>query len=322
VGEPDPQVECGELRESLSVHDHQSVGSASERSAPTSPDEEWDSVQSRLASRLPYVRWLRERDANNTAEIESLYRDVGLKASEISQLRETLPTLTDLVWQPWYPSLSEARNEIAAAANVTGFPDLYRSEEILYWLHLPGWIAQWASESQPKRMLDIGAGYGTLALFCAKLTGARVACLDIESHRMSEPVMDRNGVTIREGNIETEDLDWAGEVDGIVMTEVLEHFNFNPIPTMRKVATALVSGGRLFLSTPDAASWGRVQDGPSSFRDLLPPNPATQIEDRHIYQFSEDEVRDVLTESGLRVLRFERAPGRWGVHHNVEAVKD
>jgi SAM-dependent methyltransferase len=134
-------------------------------------------------------------------------------------------------------------------------------------------------------------------------------------------VMDRGGVTIREGNIETEDLDWAGEVDGIVMTEVLEHFNFNPIPTMRKVAAALVPGGRLFLSTPDAASWGRVQDGPSSFRDLLPPNPDTQTEDRHIYQFSEDEVRDVLTESGFRVLRFERAPGRWGVHHNVEATK-
>jgi len=303
------------------VSDHQPPRSASERPTSTTPDEEWDSLQSRFVSKLPYVQWLRERDANKTAEIEGLYDAVDVKASEIVQLRETLPTLTDLVWQPWYPSLAEARDEIAAAANMTGFPDLYRSEEILYWLHLPDWIAEWADESPPKTMLDIGAGYGTLALFCAKLTGATVACLDIESHRMDESVMSRNGVTIREGNIETEGLDWAGTVDGIVMTEVLEHFNFNPVPTMRKVAAALVPGGRLFLSTPDAASWGRVEDGPTSFRDLLAPDPDADTEDRHIYQFSDAEVREVLGESGFRVVRFERAPGRWGTHHNVEAVK-
>lgn len=268
------------------------------------------------------MRWLRERDANKAAEIERLYADVDIKASEIVQLRETLPILTDLVWQPWYPSLAAARDEIAEAAEVTGFPDLYRSEEILYWLHLPDWIAQWASNSAPERMLDIGSGYGTLALFCAKLTGATVACLDIESHRMDSSVMSRNGVTIREGNIETEDLDWAGTVNGIVMTEVLEHFNFDPVPTMRKVADALVPDGRLFLSTPDAASWGRVEDGPASYRDLLAPDPDAETEDRHIYQFSEAEVREVLAESGFRVVRFDRAPGRWGVHHNVEAVKN
>jgi SAM-dependent methyltransferase len=304
------------------VHDHESTGSMRERPAPTTPDDEWDSLQSRLASRLPYVRWLHERDANKTAEIENLYGDIDAKASEIVELRATLPLLTDLVWQPWYPALAATRDEIAAVANTTGFPDLYRTEEILYWLHLPGWIAEWAADESPSRMLDIGAGYGTLALFCAKLTGATVACLDIESHRMAESAMAPNGVTIREGNIETDSLDWAGSVDGVVMTEILEHFNFHPVPTMINIADALVPGGRLFLSTPDAASWGRVEGCPESYGDLPLPDARMPIEDRHIYQFSEDEVREVLTESGFRVLRFERAPGRWGLHHNVEAVKD
>jgi SAM-dependent methyltransferase len=304
------------------MHDHPPSDPARERPRATAPDDEWDSLQSRLASRLPYVRWLRERDANKTAEIENLYDEIAVKASEIVELRETLPLLTDLVWQPWYPAMASSRDEIATVANQTGFPDLYRTEEILYWFHLPGWIAEWAAGVQPSRMLDIGAGYGTLALFSAKLTGATVTCLDIESHRMAESVMTPNGVTIREGNIETDSLEWAGSVDGVVMTEILEHFNFHPVPTMTKIAAALGPQGRLFLSTPDAASWGRVEDCPESYRDLPLPDAKLPTEDRHIYQFSEDEVREVLTESGFRVLRFARAPGRWGLHHNVEAVKD
>ena len=290
-----------------------------------SADETWEGLQPKLALRLPYVRWLHERHASEvgylTTEVESRTAEMDKKSSEIMHLRNGLPVLTDFMWQPWYPSMSEAREEIAAEAAESGFPDLYRTEEVLYWMHIPGWISEWAESARPERILDIGAGYGTLAIFCAKLTGAAVYCLDIETHRIAESLREANGLVVHLGSIETGDLDWAGTVDAVVMTEVLEHFNFHPVPTMGKIAAALVPGGRLFLSTPDAMSWGRVDGCPDSYRDLPPPDPDVPFEDRHIYQFTEDEAREVLAASGFEVLRLERAPGRWGLHLNIEAER-
>lgn len=293
--------------------------------ADATADETWEGLQPKLASRLPYVRWLHERHASEvgylTTEVERRTAEMDKKSSEIVHLRTGLPALTDLMWQPWYPSMRAAREEIAAEAAESGFPDLYRTEEVLYWLHIPGWISEWAASTRPTRILDIGAGYGTLAIFCAKLTGAAVYCLDIETHRIAESLRDANGLVVRLGSIETDSLDWADTVDAVVMTEVLEHFNFHPVPTMEKIAAALASGGRLFLSTPDSVSWGRVEDGPGSYQDLPSPDPDAPFEDRHIYQFNEDEVREVLDASGFDVLRLERAPGRWGLHLNIEAER-
>lgn len=293
--------------------------------AGATADATWEGLQPKLAARLPYVRWLHERHASEvgylTAEVESRTAEMDKKSSEIVHLRNGLPVLTDFMWQPWYPSMFAAREEIAAEAEESGFPELYRTEEVLYWLHIPGWISEWAETARPTRILDIGAGYGTLAIFCAKLTGATVACLDIETHRIAESLRDANGLVVHLGSIETDSLDWAGTVDAVVMTEVLEHFNFHPVPTMEKIAAVLVPGGRLFLSTPDSVSWGRVEEGPASYQDLPPADPGAPFEDRHIYQFTEEEVRDVLAASGFEVLRLERAPGRWGLHLNIEAER-
>jgi predicted SAM-dependent methyltransferase len=42
------------------------------------------------------------------------------------------------------------------------------------------------------------------------------------------------------------------------MTEVLEHLNFHPVPTLKKVYNLLSENGALYLSTPDAYEWGKV----------------------------------------------------------------
>lgn len=275
---------------------------------PAEPDgDEWDSWKSRLLNRLPYVRWLRQREQ--------------AKSREIEVLRESLVRLSEAPFQSFGAALEQARQEVTAHAPVGEYALRYRAEEPLYWLPIPSWIAEWAARTGPRRILDIGSGYGTLAVFISIVTRARVFCLDTEPWRLAQPLRQRYDIEVVGGNVELIEIPWQEPMDAVLMTEVIEHFNFHPVPTMRKVAQALTPGGRLFMSTPDAASWGKLTDPYSDYRDMPYPDPALPTVDRHVYQFTEDEIVSVLNESGFEIERLTRAPGRWGLHLNVDATR-
>jgi SAM-dependent methyltransferase len=144
--------------------------------------------------------------------------------------------------------------------------------------------------------------------------------LDTETHLLSQALRERHGIAVAQGNIEQTAIPWPESFDAVIMTEVIEHFNFHPVPTMRKIAQALRPGGSLFLSTPDADSWGRLERY-SSYRDMPPPDPNVPTDDIHIYQFTEGELREVVADAGLEIKQLARAPGRWGYHLNVQAER-
>jgi 2-polyprenyl-3-methyl-5-hydroxy-6-metoxy-1,4-benzoquinol methylase len=238
--------------------------------------------------------------------------------ADLAELRAAIARVADHSLQPVGAAVRAAQHEIGEHARPEHL-ELYRGEELLYWLELPSWIAEWAVASTPARILDIGGGYGTLSVFAATVTRARVTYMDTDVSRFPAIVADAHGIEVVAGNVEVDDLPHSN-VDAIVLTEVIEHFNFHPVPTLRKMVASLVPGGRLFLSTPDAASWGRVEDSYASYEDMPLPDPSTSIVDRHVYQFSRDELTEALHASDFGVTRYGRSPGRWGFHHNVEAV--
>lgn len=242
------------------------------------------------------------------------------KSHEIQLLRESMVQLTESPFQPYGISLDRARREVTDLAPVGEYTNLYRAEEPLYWLHIPAWVSEWSVLAKPQRILDIGSGYGSLAVFSAIETGAKVFCLDWEPHRLAETLVKRHGLEVAGGNVELMDIPWQEPMDAILMTEIIEHFNFHPVPTMQKVCRAIRPGGRLFLSTPDSDSWGRVTDLYDDYRAMPYPDPRLALVDRHVYQFTEAELVSVLTESGFEIVRLARAPGRWGLHLNVEAT--
>ena len=253
--------------------------------------------------------------------LTGLPRSYRAKSREIELLRESLVELTELPFQLFGSALDEARRAVTLHTSKAEYRDLYRAEEPLYWLHIPSWIAEFAAAAAPKRILDIGSGYGTLAVFASIVSDARVYCLDWDPERLAPSLREHYGIEVVGGNVELMDLPWDEPMDAIVMTEVIEHFNFHPVPTMARVARALTPGGRLFLSTPDGASWGRILDPYADYRDMPFPDPDLPTVDRHVYQFEEEELRLVLDESGFEIIRLERAPGRWGFHLNVEAAR-
>ena len=95
--------------------------------------------------------------------------------------------------------------------------------------------------------------------------------------------------------------------DVVIMTEVFEHFRVSPIEMMKKIGDALAENGRIFFSTPN---WGHLYLY-ENWRELKNSN-AYELEEliddtveyRHVYQYSEAELRDIFSQVGLVVEKY------------------
>jgi SAM-dependent methyltransferase len=201
--------------------------------------------------------------------------------------------------------LVQIQDEIAKADGLTGYyATVYRNEERSYWSKIPLWMQQDAGGRRVKRVLDIGCGYGTLLTLATKIYRAPGYCWDVAEH-LRPAVRSTFGLAFQRGNAELDPVPWKGTFDVIVMTEVLEHFNFQPVPTLRKIGNALAPGGILFLSTPDSKEWGVDIKYYKRLSDLPIPTSGKQIVDDHIWQYSLDELRHVVQQAGFSIERLE-----------------
>ena len=104
----------------------------------------------------------------------------------------------------------------------------------------------------------------------------------------------------------------------IILTEILEHFNYNPVPTLKKIRNLLTENGRLYLSTPDASQWGRVTKYYSTISDMPAPRRGLPLFDAHIYQYKKQELLNILISAGFVIQRFGYSPGYLaGRHFNL-----
>ena len=229
-------------------------------------------------------------------------------------------------WQSGLPPTSDAelkviQNAIVRADGPGGYYDhAYREMEPRYWTRIPGWMREDAHERKANRILDIGCGYGTLLALATEIYGAHGYCMDVTRY-LKPDFARRRHLLFARGNVELASIPWSGKFDIVILTEVLEHFNFQPLPTLRKIHDALAAGGTLFLSTPDARDWGRLLTFYHSLAELPMPDPSHQVHDAHIWIYSQDEVTTLLDQAGFRIVRLEYAPGNGNRHLNVLAVR-
>ena len=197
----------------------------------------------------------------------------------------------------------------------------YSKEETSYWQHLPTWIEADAKTHTSARVLDIGCGYGTLLAFAAKQYIASGYCMDVSEYLWPK-FREHRKLKWAKSNVELDPLPFPGTFDVIIMTEVLEHFNFQPGPTLSKIRKALAPGGVLYLSTPDASQWGRETKYYQQLADLPRPRPGAKVIDGHIWVYSKEELLLLLKSTGFRVLKLEYAPGIGHRHFNIMAARD
>lgn len=199
----------------------------------------------------------------------------------------------------------------------------YSKHELNYSGSIPFWLADHLDDCINRgfmpRTLDIGPGYGTLACFATRMTRPGMVYTLDRLPYISDNVSLAWGLTTRVGDIERHSVQQC--FDAIIMTEVLEHFNFHPVPTMMRVRELLNPFGKIFLSTPNAETWGRV-DKYKSLDEIpvCPPNAKwhdPQWIDAHIWQYTLDELRSVVTTSGLKIVQLAHSKSAGGTHFNV-----
>lgn len=224
------------------------------------------------------------------------------------------------------PSIREVMKCQAEIATLDPHPHYlraYRNAEIYYWLHIPQWIYEDWAKPKIERCLDIGCAYGTLALYCKKLFGCEVYCTDFVDTYLSQSLVKKYNFRFETNNIELDPFPWDVEFNVIILTEVLEHFNFHPVPTLKKIHKLLSEDGKLYLSTPDASlwEWGRVTKYYSRLDEMPFPKKGLPIVDDHIYHYNKHELLHILNVAGFRVYRFNYSPGIAARHFNLTLMK-
>jgi SAM-dependent methyltransferase len=221
----------------------------------------------------------------------------------------------------WMKDINQCKKEISTLNPHAKYLRDYRDQEAYYWLKIPNWIRQDGAKTTVKRILDVGCAYGTLALYCKKLFNCDVYATDYVDTYLSPQLATKYNFDFKVNNIELDDFPWKIEFDLIILTEVLEHLNFNPVPTLKKIRQLLCENGKLYLSTPDASQWGRVTKYYSSLSEMPPPKKGQAPIDDHVYQYTKKELFSVLASAGFNIDRFGYSPGFEFRHFNLTLSK-
>lgn len=189
----------------------------------------------------------------------------------------------------------------------------YSAAEFSYFAKILDWIQNdYIIKMEPFKVLDVGCAYGTLMFYIKQnLPSAEVYGVDFIGTYFSKKLGAQNNINFSVANIEIEELPFKEKFDVIILTEVLEHFNYNPVSTLKKLAFALKDNGSLYLSTPDSSSgWGVTTKYYQSF-DKIPyvdvcviDKKCTNIDD-HVWQYNLRELLYIINEAGFEVEKLE-----------------
>jgi len=220
----------------------------------------------------------------------------------------------------WMRKIKECQEEIANSNPHPHYLSEYRGSEISYWLHIPKWMYEDSKKKTIKRCLDIGCAYGTLALYCKRLFKCEVYCIDFVETYINQELAKRH-FFFKLNNIELDPFPWEGQYDVIIFTEVLEHLNLHPVPTLKKINDLLALNGVLYLSTPDASQWGRVTKYYANYKDMPAKINGLDVVDDHIYHYNKHELLEIIDEAGFRIERLKYSPGLLNRNFNLTLVK-
>lgn len=207
---------------------------------------------------------------------------------------------------------SNIQNTIVNDKNVHGYYQTYKKYELGYYRPVLKYISELKNIN---KILDIGGAYGTLLLYSMKIHSQNSGYLIDNSPFMNNEFAQKFGINKKKLDIETDDY-LKEKFDLIIFTEIIEHLNFHPIPTLMKIKKMMHKDSVLIISTPDADSgWGRVTKdaydnfGLPHYQSLndIPKyeNQDYEWKDGHIWQYTKSELDDILKKTGFEIIKFD-----------------
>jgi SAM-dependent methyltransferase len=166
------------------------------------------------------------------------------------------------------------------------------------------------------RVLEIGSFFGVVCM-ALKYLGYVVTASDIPEYiEMPEQAKrySRHGIATAAVRLEDFILPFADETfDLVIMCEVLEHLNFNPLPLLKEINRIGKPGSVFYLSLPNGASIYNRRDvamghgiGRSGtvegFFEQLNPRSSV-IANGHWREYTAAEVRQMLEPLGFRIAK-------------------
>ncbi len=193
-------------------------------------------------------------------------------------------------------------------------PSQYLSDHRYEYIRTTQDVALHLASRPGARILEIGAFFGAVSLALAKL-GFEVTASDIPEYMtMAEQKTRFGSHDVNMASVRLEDflLPFGdGSFDAVVMCEVLEHLNFNPLPLLKEINRVIECGGLFYLSLPNQASiYNRMSllrgrsvqvQVHSFFAQLNPADP--EIANAHWREYTADDIQSLLKPLGFRIER-------------------
>ena len=218
------------------------------------------------------------------------------------------------------PLLKNIQDDLTQEEAKTGFTyyrDEYSKNEVYFWSEIAGWMVvdsidrNYTKNEPVTHILDLGCGFGTLLAYATTIYGANGICFDIHDYFGAYGINSFNkkyNLIHFQGDIERGPLPGSKPFNVIIMTEVMEHLNFQPVPTFQKIYNSLAPGGSFFLSTPDAdIGWGRNYEHYKKLSDLPNLDENAEWVDDHIWHYNTEELKMVLQKAGFEIKKFDHS---------------
>jgi 2-polyprenyl-3-methyl-5-hydroxy-6-metoxy-1,4-benzoquinol methylase len=111
------------------------------------------------------------------------------------------------------------------------------------------------------------------------------------------------GIEFRPSNIEVDDLPYEDETfDVVVMSEIIEHFHFQPLTAMRRAFRLVKPGGFMFVTTPALGYGWTEEQYTQPFEQIAEFAPGADPINPHLHMkiYSPEEFSRLLHACGGR----------------------
>lgn len=230
--------------------------------------------------------------------LDSLLSPFGLELRRRQAQRSPWPNA------PLPEVVARVQQEIAKLCPHSNYAGNYRRFEYAFWAASLPMFWCLSKDGGRRRVLDVGCGYGTLLGVLHEL-GWEVHGTDMlpVTELMGEETQRRFQIDFRPSNIEAADLPYEdGTFDVVVMSEIIEHFHFQPLTALRRAFRQVRPGGFLFVTTPALGYGWRQEQYTQPFEEIAEYRAGGPVIDphKHMKIYSPSEFRRLLGACGGR----------------------